>query len=75
MGIFDWNLENRSIYVSPILQDMLGYEGESMPGHLDAWADHVHADDRFNAQRSARPSSMARRHFESSTASGAATAN
>jgi PAS domain-containing protein len=25
-----------------------------MPGHLDAWADHLHADDRFNAQRDVR---------------------
>jgi PAS domain S-box-containing protein len=54
VGIFDWHLGNRSIYVSPILQDLLGYEGESMPGHLDAWADHLHADDRFNAQRDVR---------------------
>ena len=25
-----------------------------MPGRLDAWADHLHADDRFNAQRDVR---------------------
>ena len=54
VGIFDWNLENRTIYVSPILQDVLGYGGESMPGHLDLWVDHLHADDRFNAQRDVR---------------------
>ena len=54
VGIFDWHLGNRSIYVSPILQDMLGYEGQSMPDHLDAWVDHLHADDRFNAQRDVR---------------------
>lgn len=54
VGIFDWHLGNRSIYVSPILQDMLGYEGQDMPGHLDAWADHLHADDWFNAQRDVR---------------------
>jgi PAS domain S-box-containing protein len=54
VGIFDWHLGKRSIYLSPILQDMLGYEGEDMPGHLDAWSDHLHADDRFNAQRDVR---------------------
>ena len=54
VGLFDWHLGNRSIYVSPILQDMLGYEGQSMPNHLDAWVDHLHADDRFNAQRDVR---------------------
>ena len=25
-----------------------------MPDHLDAWVDHLHADDRFNAQRDVR---------------------
>jgi PAS domain S-box-containing protein len=51
VDIFAWHLEKRSIYVSPILQDMLGYQGQSMPEHLDAWVNHLHADDRFNAQR------------------------
>jgi PAS domain-containing protein len=54
VGIFDWHLGKRSIYLSPTLQDMLGYGGEDMPGHLDAWVDHLHADDRFNAQRDVR---------------------
>lgn len=49
VGIFDWHRGNRSIYVSPVLQDMLGYEGESMPDHLDAWVEHLHADDRQRA--------------------------
>ncbi|MGE4102099.1 MAG: PAS domain-containing protein [Pirellulales bacterium] len=54
VGIFDWHLGNRSIYLSPILQDMLGYEGQSMPEQLDAWLDHLHEDDRFNAQQDVR---------------------
>jgi len=54
VGIFDWHLGKRSIYISPILQDMLGYEGESMPGHLDAWVDHLHADDRQRARQEVR---------------------
>ena len=36
------------------MQDLLGYVGQDMPGRLDAWADHLHADDRFNAQRDVR---------------------
>jgi len=76
VGLFDWHLGNRSIYVSPILQDMLGYEGESMPGHLDAWADHLHADDRSTPSGMfAKRLSMARSHFEPSIASGVATAS
>ena len=54
VGIFDWNLGNRTIYVSPILQDVLGYEDQSMPDHLNAWVDHLHADDRISAQRDVR---------------------
>ncbi len=51
VGIFDWHIGKRSIYVSPTLQELLGYEGESMPDHLDAWLEHVHIDDRSRAQQ------------------------
>ncbi|MGD9646351.1 MAG: PAS domain-containing protein [Pirellulales bacterium] len=58
VGIFDWQLSNSTIYVSPILQDMLGYEGQGMPEQLDAWLDHLHAEDRFRAEREVREALM-----------------
>ncbi|BBD09134.1 EAL domain-containing protein [Desulfovibrio ferrophilus] len=44
-GIWDWNLETSSIYLSPRCKQILGYsdeEFESIPGH---WQSHVHHDD------------------------------
>jgi DNA-binding beta-propeller fold protein YncE len=43
VGIFDWQLDVRRIYVSPILQDMLGYGAEGMPDNFESWLSLVAA--------------------------------
>jgi PAS domain-containing protein len=31
VGVFDWNLDAKTIYVSPIIQRMLGHDGDGLP--------------------------------------------
>lgn len=50
VGIFDWDLAHRRIYVSPILQDMLGYAETGLPLQLDDWLKVVAPQDRYRAQ-------------------------
>jgi PAS domain-containing protein len=54
IGIFDWQLDVRHIYVSPILQDMLGYGGEGMPDNVQSWLSHLHPEHRFQAEKDVR---------------------
>jgi PAS domain S-box-containing protein len=54
VGIFDWQLDVRRIYVSPILQDMLGYGAEGMPDNIESWLSLVHSDDQFQADKEVR---------------------
>ena len=65
VGVFDWDLRRHTVFVSPILQDMLGYEGESLPDQLDKWIEHVHSSDRVRVQKELREALMyGQEHFE-----------
>jgi PAS domain S-box-containing protein/diguanylate cyclase (GGDEF)-like protein len=44
-GLWDWNLENNSIYYSSRWKDMLGYEEDEVGSAPDEWVNRIHRDD------------------------------
>lgn len=54
IGLFDWDLANRTIYLSPVLQDMLGYAGLRMPADIERWRWHLHCEDLSRAEKQVR---------------------
>jgi PAS domain-containing protein len=71
VGVFDWDLRRQTVFVSPILQDMLGYECGSLPEQLDQWIEHVHASDRFRVQKELREALLyGQEHCEGGRRSG-----
>lgn len=44
-GIWDWNLATDTIFFSPRLLEMLGYEFGEWGDRIEAWRSHVHPDD------------------------------
>lgn len=48
-GIWDWNLETKSVYYSPRWQTMLGYEPGELAGVIDTWKNLLHPDDISHA--------------------------
>ncbi len=45
-GIWEWNIENDSLYVSPKLMQMRGYGPEEDASKVDFWIDGIHPDDK-----------------------------
>jgi len=45
-GVWDWNLERDTLWLSPRWKSMLGYFTEEFPDDRKAWMDRVHPDDR-----------------------------
>jgi PAS domain S-box-containing protein len=43
-GLYDWNVSDNVLYVSPRLNRILGFEEGTL--NSEAWAERVHADDR-----------------------------
>ncbi len=52
IGIWDWNLENDSIYLSDSVSQNLGYEPAEFPRRLDLFIKMVHPDDLASLQES-----------------------
>ncbi|RLA76370.1 MAG: hypothetical protein DRG78_19160 [Epsilonproteobacteria bacterium] len=50
-GLWDWNLVTGEIYFSPKWKRQLGYEDDELENTLETWAEHVHPDDKENAER------------------------
>ncbi len=48
-GIWDWNLSNNNVYLSPRWKEMLGYSPAELPNALTTWTDLVHPDDLESA--------------------------
>ncbi|MEN8304283.1 MAG: PAS domain-containing protein [Campylobacterota bacterium] len=44
-GLWDWNLEDNSIYYSPRWKEMLGYKDSELENVFDSWKDRIHPDD------------------------------
>ncbi|MCG7869899.1 MAG: EAL domain-containing protein [Candidatus Thiodiazotropha taylori] len=45
-GLWDWNLLNNEIYYSPRWKEMLGFQNDELPNHLDTWKRLVHPEDK-----------------------------
>ncbi|MEA3371348.1 MAG: EAL domain-containing protein [Campylobacterota bacterium] len=44
-GIWDWNLEDNSVYFSPLWKEMLGYSDDELINEFATWESRVHPDD------------------------------
>jgi PAS domain S-box-containing protein len=44
-GIWDWDLSDNSVYLSPRWKEMLGYEDSELPNAFSTWSTMVHPDD------------------------------
>ncbi|MBM9613089.1 PAS domain S-box protein [Desulfobulbus rhabdoformis] len=45
-GLWDWNIQEDSVYYSPNYWTMLGYEGKEKPQNANVWMEMLHPDDR-----------------------------
>lgn len=45
-GLWDWNLDTRSIYLSPRWKRMIGYEDSEIGNDIHEWFGRIHPDDR-----------------------------
>ena len=45
-GIWDWDHENKVIFISSRCRTILGYSENELPNKLEAWVKIVHSDDR-----------------------------
>jgi len=45
LGLWDWNLLNNQVYLSPIWFSMLGYRFDELPQELDTWTSLQHPED------------------------------
>lgn len=45
-GVWDWNLEKQSIYISPRSKAILGYDDDDIPNIVRGWQYLIHPDDK-----------------------------
>jgi PAS domain S-box-containing protein len=45
-GVWDWNLEDDSMWFSPRWKSMLGFFDDELASRREAWMDRIHPDDR-----------------------------
>ena len=45
-GLWDWNLEDDSVWYSPRFKQMLGYAEDELGNDLSEWSDRIHPEDR-----------------------------
>ncbi len=44
-GIWDWDIEQNKMYLSPRWKEMLGYQDHEMPNQFETWENLIHKDD------------------------------
>lgn len=52
-GIWDWDLERNSIYISPQWKALLGYSDDEFPNTLERWTEAMHPGDVASIRASA----------------------
>ncbi len=57
-GVWDWNLENHELFISPRCKAILGFDDDQLPNRLSSFFERIHPDDR------ARVSSALQQHWE-----------
>ncbi|MGY0217333.1 transporter substrate-binding domain-containing protein [Endozoicomonadaceae bacterium StTr2] len=45
-GLWDWDLENQQMYLSPRYQQILGYQPDDQTGSFSSWRRLIHSDDK-----------------------------
>ncbi|MGA9349937.1 MAG: diguanylate cyclase, partial [Anaerolineae bacterium] len=45
-GLFDWDIQNHTLYWSPRLKEMLGYADDELDVDFDTLTSHLHPDDK-----------------------------
>jgi PAS domain S-box-containing protein len=48
-GVWDWNVASGDVVYSPRWKEMLGYQGDEIFPHVNAWEKLLHPDDRARA--------------------------
>jgi len=48
-GLWDWDIQNNSLYWSPRLKELLGYADDELEVDSDTFRSHLHPDDREHA--------------------------
>jgi len=46
VGVWDWNVKTGEFYLDQNVKAIIGFNDNEIPNDLDAWAAHVHPDDR-----------------------------
>jgi two-component system, cell cycle sensor histidine kinase and response regulator CckA len=46
VGVWDWNIKTGEFYLDQNVKAIIGFNDNEIPNDLDAWATHVHPDDR-----------------------------
>ncbi|MBF0622612.1 MAG: PAS domain S-box protein [Magnetococcales bacterium] len=54
VGVWDWDLTTDSLYLDPILKNLLGYEVHEVENTLQGWMEHIHPEDLHDVRRKAR---------------------
>jgi diguanylate cyclase (GGDEF)-like protein/PAS domain S-box-containing protein len=49
VGLWDWDLRNNTVYLSPVFKRQLGYREEELPNSYEAWEGRLHPEDRARA--------------------------
>ncbi|MBM4257843.1 MAG: PAS domain S-box protein [Deltaproteobacteria bacterium] len=50
-GVWDWTLQDNSVYFSPRWKEMLGFSDEEIPNDIEEWRKRIHPDDTEETAR------------------------
>ncbi|MBP1910722.1 PAS domain S-box protein [Methanolobus bombayensis] len=50
-GIWDWDLRNNNLYISPRWKEMIGYEDHELPNSFSTFEERIHPDDRSRVMK------------------------